>query len=183
MRDDYKVILADPPWNWKAWSAKGESRSAKQHYDVMTGNELRDLGYQKILDWVDEEHGCILFLWAIDSMLPQALELIKYWGFKYKTVAFTWVKLNKNGYTPSMGMGYWTRANPEMCLLATRGKPKRKDKGVRQLIIGKRREHSRKPDEQYERIERLVEGPYLEMFARPPHQRGWDVWGNEAESD
>ena len=176
----YKVILADPPWNWKAWSKKGEGRSAKQHYDVMTGRELRDLGYQKILDWVDED-GCILFLWAIDSMLPQALELIQYWGFKFKTVAFTWVKLNKDGYTPFMGMGYWTRANPEMCLLATRGKPKRKDKGVRQLLIGKRGKHSRKPDEQYERIEALVGGPYLEMFARPPHREGWDVWGDESE--
>ncbi len=79
-----------------------------------------------------------------------------------------------------MGTGYWTRSNAELCLLGARGAPKRQAKDVRQLIVAPRREHSRKPDEAIESIERLVAGPYLELFARPPHRPGWDVWGVEA---
>jgi N6-adenosine-specific RNA methylase IME4 len=121
---------------------------------------------------------CVLFMWAIDPMLPQAFELITAWGFTYKTVAFTWAKINESGKDP-IGGGYWTRANPEMCLLATRGKPKRLNADVRQLLMAPRREHSRKPAV-HERIERLVGGPYLEMFARQ-ERPGWDAWGNEVE--
>ncbi len=123
---------------------------------------------------------CALFLWCIDSMLPQALTVIGQWGFTYKTVAFTWIKLTKDGKRFPIGTGYWTRANPEMCLLATRGHPKRIDRGVRQIITAQRRQHSRKPDEAYEGITRLVGGPYLELFAR---QRwpGWDSLGDEVE--
>ena len=99
------------------------------------------------------------------------------WDFTYKTVGFTWVKTNKSeGYFT--GMGYWTRSNPEMCLLGTRGKPKRLDMSVKQLVVSQRREHSRKPDEVYDRIEKMLEGPYLEMFARNTRQ-GWDNFGNE----
>jgi MT-A70 len=77
-----------------------------------------------------------------------------------------------------IGCGYWTRANPEQCLLATRGHPSRRSRGVRKLVVAPRREHSRKPDEIYERIEALCDGPYLEMFAR--HSRpGWAAWGTE----
>jgi N6-adenosine-specific RNA methylase IME4 len=126
---------------------------------------------------VPKADDCALFMWAIDPMLPQALDVIQAWGFKYKTVAFTWAKINKSGKDP-IGGGYWTRANPEMCLLATRGKPKRLNADVRQLIMAPRREHSRKPDEIYGRIERLVAGPYLEMFARQTRP-GWDSWGDE----
>ena len=135
--------------------------------------EIRDI---KLID-VPADDDCVLFLWAIDPMLPDALELIKAWGFTYKTVAFTWAKINESGKDP-IGGGYWTRANPEMCLLATRGKPKRLNADVRQLLMAPRREHSRKPDEVYGRIEALVDGPYLEMFARQTHP-GWDSWGNE----
>ena len=166
----YGAILADPPWHWKARSQKGEGRSAKNHYDVM---RLSDLMWLPIPAADD----CVLFMWAIDPMLPQAFKLINGWGFTYKTVAFTWAKINVSGKDP-IGGGYWTRANPEMCLLATRGKPKRIDKGVRQLVMAPRREHSRKPDEVYDGIERLVAGPYLEMFARQTRP-GWDAWGNE----
>jgi N6-adenosine-specific RNA methylase IME4 len=120
---------------------------------------------------------CVLFMWAIDPMLPQAFDLIKAWGFQYKTVGFTWAKINVSGKDP-IGGGYWTRANPEMCLLATRGQPKRLNADVRQLLMAPRREHSRKPDEIYGRIEALVDGPYLEMFARQT-RAGWDAWGNE----
>jgi MT-A70 len=104
------------------------------------------------------------------------------WGFDYKTVAFYWVKLNsaaKHDADFFTGLGYWTRANPEQCLLATRGKPTRRAKDVRRLIVEKRREHSRKPDSVRERIERLVSGPYLELFGRET-KPGWECWGNQA---
>ena len=166
----YGAILADPPWQWKARSPKGDGRSAKSHSDVMDAAELRAIT-------VPAADDCVLFMWAIDPMLPQAFDLIKAWGFKYKTVAFTWAKINESGKDP-IGGGYWTRANPEMCLLATRGIPHRLNADVRQLLRAPRREHSRKPDEVYRRIERLVGGPYLEMFARQT-RLDWDSWGNE----
>ena len=114
-----------------------------------------------------------LFLWTVDSHLQTALTLIDAWGFIYKTIAFIWVK-------PSIGMGYWSRKEAEVCLLATRGKPKRLHADVRQVISAPRREHSRKPDQIYASIERLVGGPYLEMFAR---QRwpGWDQYGDQVD--
>ena len=170
----YGAILCDPPWTFKTYSEKGKGRSAEQHYDCMTHEKLYelDLTYHALPD-------CALFLWTTDPMLPRALDVLENWGFQYKTVAFTWVKQNRDG-SPFTGMGYWTRANPEMCLLGTRGKPKRINKDVRQLIVAPRREHSRKPDEIYERIERLVGGPYLEMFARQ-QRPGWDQFGNEVD--
>ena len=119
-------------------------------------------------------------------MLRHAMDVIEAWGFTYKTVAFYWVKLNKGRggifLSPSdffTGMGFWTRANPELCLLATRGKPQRRATDVAKLLIEARREHSRKPDETYARIERLVDGPYLELFARASRP-GWDRLGNQA---
>ena len=115
--------------------------------------------------------------------MPQAVEVIHAWGFEYKTCAFCWNKGNSlplfpDDFQPKMGLGYWTRANSEVCLLATRGNPKRKHADVRQVIQAQLREHSRKPDEQYDRIERLVDGPYLEMFARQT-RAGWDAIGDE----
>ena len=101
------------------------------------------------------------------------------WGFEYKTVAFTWAKTNKKSPGFFKGLGYWTRANPEMCLLATKGKPKRLSKSVRQLIISKLQQHSKKPDEIRNRIVELCgDIPRIELFARQKTQ-GWDVWGNE----
>jgi site-specific DNA-methyltransferase (adenine-specific) len=111
-------------------------------------------------------------------MLPEAIKVIQSWGFKYKTVAFTWVKENKHkGYFT--GLGYWTRSNPEMCLLATKGKPKRISKSVRQLVMDKRREHSRKPDRiRNDIVELCGDQPRIELFARQK-AKGWDSWGNE----
>jgi len=121
---------------------------------------------------------CALFLWIVDSHLPEGLDLMAEWGFEYKTIAFTWVKTTIAGDRPAIGMGYWTRKSSEICLLGTCGSPRRQDKGVRQVIMGPRREHSRKPADVRYRIERLVAGPYLEMFAREGVP-GWDVWGDE----
>jgi len=169
----YKVIYADPPWHFRSYSKKGEGRNATQHYDCMSISDICKLPVGDLSD-----DNCTLLMWAVDPMLPEALEVIKAWGFKYKTVGFTWAKQNKNDLGMFTGLGYWTRANPEMCLLATKGKPKRISKSVRQLVIDKRQEHSRKPDVIYDRIEQLLDGPYVELFARR-ERTGWDSWGNQ----
>ena len=170
----YKIIYADPAWYFKTYSNKGNKRSAIQHYNCMSIDDIYNLPINSICN-----NDCILFLWVIDPMLPEAIKVIKSWGFKYKTVAFTWVKENKksNGYFT--GMGYWTRANPEQCLLATKGNPKRISKAVKQLVIDVRREHSRKPDCVRDRIVELIgDLPRIELFARQ-RVKGWDSWGNE----
>lgn len=96
----------------------------------------------------------------------------------YKTVGLTWAKLNTKSNTFFTGMGYYTRSNPEMCLIGTRGRPKRLSKAVKQLIVSRRREHSRKPEEAYAKAQALFPGPYLELFART-ERPGWSTWGNE----
>lgn len=121
---------------------------------------------------------CVLLLWACDPMLRQALEVIDAWGFEYKTVGFYWAKQNAKSAGFFTGLGYWTRCNVEQCLLATRGHPKRKSKSVRKLLVAPRREHSRKPDEMIDRIEALLDGPYLELFARQSRP-GWDSFGDD----
>jgi len=126
------------------------------------------------------DDNCVLFLWCVDWGLEAALSVIQDWGFEFKAVAFTWVKQNRNGQGLFTGMGYWTRSNPEMCLLATKGKPKRLDTNVHQVVLAPVSKHSRKPDEVYERIERLVDGPRLELYARR-RRPGWTSWGNEIE--
>ena len=169
-RRKFGAIYADPPWSFRNWSAKGTGRNAISHYDCLDFKALASL---PIADLAAEN--CALFLWATDPLLPRAFELIQAWGFDYKSVAFYWVKLNsaaKHDADYFTGLGYWTRANPEQCLLATRGKPKRHAKDVRRLVVEKRREHSRKPDCVRERIERLVTGPYLELFARGRNRVG-----------
>ena len=124
----------------------------------------------------------VLFLWATFPMLPEALRVIDAWGFKYKSVAFVWVKQNKVAKSWFFGLGFWTRGNAEICLLATKGKPKRRDNSVHQLIISPIEQHSKKPDKTREKIVRLMgDLPRVELFARQvPH--GWDVWGNEVDS-
>jgi N6-adenosine-specific RNA methylase IME4 len=122
---------------------------------------------------------CALFLWVIWPTLPVAMDLIRAWGFTYKTCAYDWMKVTEGGQ-PLIGMGYWTRSNTEPCLLATRGRPRRLWAGVPQAVLTTRREHSRKPDEVRERIERLVAGPYLELFARSSRP-GWTPCGDETQ--
>ncbi len=178
----FASILADPPWRFEAWSGKGTARSADNHYDTM---RLEDIAALPVADVAAND--CVLFMWICWPMLPEALRLIEAWGFRYKTCGFSWTKadvrqrtLFRDDADVQVGMGYWTRANSEVCLLATRGKPKRLNADVRQGIIEPRREHSRKPDCVHGRIERLVAGPYLELFARTP-RKGWTVWGNQTD--
>lgn len=126
---------------------------------------------------------CALFMWVTFPTLPDAFKVLEAWGFTYKTVAFVWVKRNKKSPSWFWGLGHWTRANAEMCLLATRGKPKRISAAVHQIIDSPIEEHSKKPDETRNRIVELVgDLPRIELFARQTAP-GWDVWGNEVHSD
>ena len=170
----YNIIYADPPWYFKSYSKKGEQRNATKHYPCMEFNDLLALDINSIAA-VD----CVLFMWVVDPLLEKSFELLKAWDFKFKTVAFTWVKQNRKSEGNFTGMGYWTRANPEMCLLATRGKPKRVSMGVKQLVMDIRREHSRKPDRiRNDIVELCGDLPRIELFARQKAD-GWDNWGNE----
>ena len=168
----YNIIYADPAWYFNTWSKKGMSRSPK--YDLMGSREIRKLPVKDIAD-----SNCILFIWVIYPLLPLALKVIKDWGFEYKTCGFSWIKKNKKADSLFWGMGYYTRANNEICLLATKGKPKRISSGVHQVVIDKIREHSRKPDCVRNRIVELCgDLPRIELFARQKTD-GWDSWGNE----
>lgn len=171
----YSIIYADPPWSFNFTKRNGLSSEAKERlYETMKGKDIVEL---PVGDLADKD--CVLFLWVMNSEIPLALKCIESWGFTYKTVAFTWVKTTKNTY--HFGGGNWTRSNPEICLLATKGSPKRLSASVRNLCISPLREHSRKPDEIRERIvELLGDVPRIELFARNV-PNGWDVWGNETE--
>lgn len=174
----YQIIYADPPWSYKVWSKKGTGRSAEQHYPVMEKKDIQNL---PIVNFADDD--CVLFLWATYPCIEEALELIKYWGFQYKTVAFTWVKRNKVADSWFWGLGHWTRSNPEICLLATRGHPKRVSRGVHSVLDDRIMTHSQKPNSARERIVELMGNiPRIELFAREK-TKGWDVWGNEVKSD
>ena len=182
-RNHYGVILADPPTRFASYdkktvvSARATVSSAeKLHYNTMSHSAIREM---PVGDLAAEN--CVLVYWTSGTFLQIALENIEAWGFDYKTIAFCWTKCDPNiaPVKPAFGMGFWTRQNAEIALLATRGKPKRLDAGVPQTILEPRREHSRKPDCTHARIERLVSGPFCELFGRQSRP-GWDVWGDEA---
>lgn len=169
----YNIIYADPPWDYRGG---GKKRNVTRHYPTMKPAEIYSLPVQEIAD-----ADCILHLWATFPNLHIALEAIKQWGFTYKTVGFVWVKRNKCSDGWFWGGGNWTRSNAEICLIATKGKPKRESASVHQFCDAPRAEHSRKPDEIRERIVRLCgDLPRIELFARQ-HADGWDCWGNDTE--
>ena len=174
----YGVIYADPPWHYKVYSKKGMGRSAESHYPTM---KLEDIKALPVADLADRD--CALFLWVTLPCLLEGIEVLKAWGFEYKTTAFVWVKQNRKADSLFWGMGFWTRSNAEICLLGTKGRPKRKDAGIHQVVISHVEEHSRKPQEVHNRIIRLMgDVPRIELFARRKTE-GFDVWGNEVESD
>lgn len=174
----YGVIYADPPWQYKVYSKKGMGRSAESHYPTMNIEDIKAL---PVSDLADKD--CALFLWVTFPCLLEGFEVLKAWGFTYKTVAFVWVKQNRKADSLFWGMGYWTRSNVEICLLGTKGRPKRASAGIHQVIISHVEEHSRKPKEAHERIIRLMgDVSRIELFARRKTE-GFDVWGNEVESD
>ena len=170
----YNIIYADPAWRFKTYSNKGKKKSPENHYDCMDIKDIKNLPVKNIAD-----ENSILFLWVIYPLLEQALEIIQDWEFTYKTCAFSWIKKNKKSNSLFWGLGYWTRANNEICLLATKGNPKRVSKGVHQVVYEPIREHSRKPDCVRDRIVELCgDLPRIELFARQKTD-GWDCWGNE----
>ena len=171
----YDVIYADPPWRFLTYSEKGKNRSAERHYPTMTKEDIKALPVKRI-----SAKDSVLFLWVTAPCLIEGLELIKAWGFTFKTVAFTWVKQNKRNDKPFMGLGYYTRANAEYCLIATKGKVlKRQSRSVSSVIISHIERHSKKPDEVRKRIVELYgERPRIELFAREKAD-GWDCFGNE----
>lgn len=171
----YTVLYADPPWRYRS---KPNGRSPESHYPTMKTEDICALPVQALA-----AEDCALFLWVTMPMIFEAQKVLSAWGFRYKTVAFVWVKQNRKGTGIFWGMGYWTRANAELCLLATKGHPQRMANNVHQVIISPVEEHSKKPEEARRRIEALLgDVPRLELFARRPSP-GWDVWGNEVESD
>lgn len=182
----FRLILADPAWHFATRSAKGRDRCPDaRHYSTMTLDEIKAMG--PAIQDVCNPSGTVLMLWAIDPMLPHAFEVGAAWGFTYKTVGLYWMKTcSKPQRTDTLkkrypsGTGYWTRGNPEQCLLFTRGKIARRPEAtnVDKLIISRRRRHSQKPDEAIERIEQLCHGPYLELNSRSSRP-GWSSWGDE----
>lgn len=171
----FSVVYADCPWHY---CQKGCSGAAENHYPTMSVEEICAL---PVADIAAKDSA--LFLWATFPQLPEALRVIQAWDFKFKTVAFVWLKQNRKAKTWFFGMGFWTRSNAEICLLATRGHPKRQNKGIHQFIISPVEHHSKKPDEARDRIVALMgDVPRIELFARQKTD-GWHVWGNEVEND
>lgn len=182
-QNGYGLIEADPAWGWTSYAGKASAphRTEEAPYPVMTLDEMKAL---PVADLAAKD--CLLNMWVIGSHLDQALELGRHWGFTFRSDGFVWVKTGKHDASVRpITMGKWVRKQVEYSLLFGRGKPARTDAGVRQLIetgdnviYAARREHSRKPDERIERLQRLVNGPYVELFTRQ-ERPGWDCWGNE----
>jgi N6-adenosine-specific RNA methylase IME4 len=175
----YNIILADFPTAFNNWSEAGEDRNPNRHYDTMQPEEVMKWPVGQLAS-----NNCALFLWIADPIYPWAFKWAEHWGFRYVTRGFEWAKLNPSGEGYFMSTGYYTRGNPESCLLFMTGKLSRVDAGVRQLIVEPVREHSRKPDRIHTDIERLFGGPdngvfrRCELFGRQSRP-GWEVWGNE----
>lgn len=170
----YKIIYADPPWSYKDKS-KSHGGGAESHYPCMSIEDICAIN-------VPSDDNSVLLMWTTFPQLEDAFKVIKAWGFKYKTCAFTWVKTNKNG-SIYMGMGRHTRANAEICLLATKGKGvKRLSASIYNTQLHPRGRHSEKPQHFRDDIVKLYGNiPRLEMFARIKTS-GWDTWGNEVDN-
>ena len=167
----YQIIYADPPWRYDNRKARG---GTEKHYQTMSLEDICKLPVSEIA-----ADNCVLFMWTTYPMLPEALKLIDEWGFKYKTIGFQWIKLNKSGKGKFFGLGRWTRGNTEPCLIAIKGKPKRINNSISQIIEYPIAEHSKKPGIVRKKIVSLVgDLPRIELFARQT-PTGWDYWGNE----
>ena len=195
----YPVILADFPWEYKNWSARGEAKNAKAHYDCMAIEEIKQFPLSALA-----AKDCTLLLWVTWPLMPHWNTVIEALGFQYSGLAWEWRKFNPETGKYLMGPGYGSRKNLEPCLLCTRGNPSLKSElpddlfgvgrvpeGARSVrdwieywpddeIRAKARGHSRKPDEQYNRIETMFDGPYIELFARQ-RRKGWTAWGNQVD--
>jgi N6-adenosine-specific RNA methylase IME4 len=187
----FGAIMADPPWDFRARTALQVSnwnsrRDAEKHYGVMSLEEIIALPVRDLAS----PAGAHLLLWTTGPCLRQSFDVMDAWGFRYSAVGFTWVKLKRSYDAMQLrvlplaeqdlhvGLGLTTRKNAEFCLLGRRGNARRNAKDVREIILASVREHSRKPDEAYARVERYCDGPYLELFSRETRP-GWTTWGNE----
>ena len=176
----YNIIYADPPWSYRDKRDKHPRLcgGASAHYNTMTIEEIKNLPVNKLAD-----DNCMLFLWLTFPNLQEGLDVIKAWGFTYKTLGFSWIKTNKKNGKPFFGIGYYTKSNCEVCLIGVKGKPIVVSNKVSSVIISPREEHSKKPDIVRDKIVELCgDLPRIELFARQKAE-GWDVWGNEVESD
>lgn len=175
----YQVIYADPPWEYRQCGSREKVRGmASQHYSTMPTEEIKELPIEAIC-----KEGALLFMWATFPNIAEALKVIDAWGFDYKTAAFVWVKKNRKSDSFFWGMGAYTRANAEICLLAVRKGTKAsevvKRHDIHQIVYEPIERHSKKPDEVRKRIVQLCgEVPRIELFARQSVE-GWDCWGNE----
>lgn len=168
----YDVIYADPPWRYQDKKCNG---TCALHYDTMKIQDIKDLPVKELA-----AKDCVIFMWITYPMLKEGIELMEAWGFKYKTIGFQWIKLNKSGKGKFFGLGRWTRGNTEACFIGVRGKPSRKSNKVSQIIEEVIGPHSQKPEVVRDKIRELMgaELNYIELFARQ-HSEGWDCWGNE----
>jgi len=174
---NYQIIYADPAWRY-ADQKNNDPSMGGITYPTMSIDEICAIPVNEIAD-----KNAALFMWATMPMLQEALQVIKAWGFKYTTCAFTWVKLNPSGNGIYSGLGHWTNGNAELCLFAKKGAPKRLAKNVKQIVMSPRGRHSAKPPEVRDRIVELIgDLPRIELFARQKVE-GWDYWGNEVEHD
>jgi|TARA_R110000823_G_C15657769_1_gene471694 N6-adenosine-specific RNA methylase IME4 len=174
--NQFNIVYADPPWTFKNYNDKKSNHNANHHYPCMNMEDIKKIPVCNLA-----AKDCVLFMWCTDPLLNQQIEILSAWGFQYKTVAFYWIKENKNQSNMRFwkGPGYWTRANPEICLLATKGKPKRVGTNVDRLVIAKRDLHSKKPLIIRDKIVELCgDLPRIELFARTT-AKGWSSWGNE----
>lgn len=174
----YQIILADPSWDYtnkvfRKHRINKYAGSANYHYDTMSVNEIKNLPVKEIAD-----KNCILFLWTTFPNLQEGLDVIKAWDFTYKTLGFSWLKLNKKNGKLFFGIGHYTKSNCEVCLIGVKGKPKIIDDTISSAIISPRQEHSRKPDIIRDKIVQLCgDLPRIELFARQKIPK-WDCWGD-----
>ena len=172
----YNIIYADPPWTFKNYNNEKSNHNPDHHYPCMSIEDISKLPVEKLAD-----KNCILFLWVTDPLINKQIQILNAWGFEYKTVGFYWIKENKNQNNMRFwkGPGYWTRCNPEICLLATKGHPKRVGTNVDKLVFATRDKHSKKPPIIKNKIVELCgDLPRIELFARE-RVDDWDCWGNE----
>ena len=170
----YQIIYADPPWLYRDRALAGRRGGGGCKYPGQKKEWLENLNVNSIADT-----NCTLFLWSTMPILNEAFDLIKAWGFKYRTVAFVWIKKTKRSGVWFWGMGSWTRANAELVLLATKGRPKRINASVHSVVVTVPEKHSKKPNEIGKRIIQLMGNlSRIELFARQ-RVKGWDAWGDE----
>ncbi len=176
----FRTILADPPWQFQNKTGKvAPEHKRLSRYSTLDLAAIKSLPVAAAAD--DTAH---LYLWVPNALLPEGLAVLAAWGFNYKS-NIVWQKIRKDGGPDGRGVGFYFRNVTEILLFGVRGKNARTlAPGRRQVntIATRKREHSRKPDEQYPLIESCSPGPYLEMFARGDRP-GWSVWGNQATSD